>query len=196
MTRKVQAVVIGVSAGALEALSEILPVLPVDYPVPVIIVVHLPPHKDSILSELLDSKCNVRVCEAEDKEPLLPGTVYLAPPDYHLLVEKDRSLSLSTEEEILFSRPSIDVLFETAADAYGKNLLGIILTGANEDGSRGLRMIVDCGGQAVVQLPATATAVMMPQSALKACPDALALSLQDIARLLLNVTGTKYQHAI
>ncbi len=192
MSSKPQAVVIGVSAGALEALSTILPALPADYPLPILIVVHLPRHKESILAELLSSKCTLSVCEAEDKAPLLAGTVYIAPPDYHLLVEKDKTLSLSTEEEILYSRPSIDVLFETAADAFGKSLLGIVLTGANEDGAKGLRIIVDCGGQAVVQRPDTATAVMMPQSALKACPEALALSLEDIANHLMKVIGKKY----
>lgn len=196
MSSKPHAVVMGVSAGALEALSAILPVLPADYPLPIVIVVHLPPHKDSILAALLSRKCSLRVCEAEDKEPLLAGTVYIAPPDYHVLVEKDKTLSLSTEEEILYSRPSIDVLFETAADAYGESLLGIVLTGANEDGSRGLRTIISYGGLAIVQRPDTATARMMPQSALKACPEALALSPKDIASYLLKMIGPKYQHAI
>lgn len=189
---KARAVVIGVSAGALEALSTILPALPADYPLPIVIVVHLPPNKNSLFAELLDSKCSLRVCEAEDKEPLLAGTVYIAPPGYHLLVEMDRTLSLSTEEEILYSRPSIDVLFETAADAFGEQLIGVVLTGANEDGARGLRAIVDSGGKAIVQRPDTAMAMMMPQSALKTCPEALALSLQDIATYLLKMTGIKH----
>ena len=179
-----QAIVIGASAGAFDALSMILPALPEDYPLPVVVVVHLPRDKDSILAELLNAKCQMKAREAEDKEFLRPGTIYIAPPDYHLLVEKDQSLSLSSEEEVLFSRPSIDVLFETAADAFGKNVTGIILTGANEDGAKGLKAIVDAKGHAIVQQPSMASAPMMPQAALKECPEAEILSLEDIALYL------------
>ena len=121
---KAEAVVIGASAGALEALSVILPSLPADYGLPVIIVVHVPPDKKSLLAELFQAKCGIEVREAEDKEPIRGGTAYFAPPDYHLLVETDKSLSLSDDEPVLFSRPSIDVLFESAADAYGPSLIG------------------------------------------------------------------------
>ena len=132
-----EAVVIGASAGALEALSSLLPALPSDYRLPILIVVHLPPDKTSLLAELLRARCAIRVREAEDKEPIEPGVVYFAPPDYHLLVEQDRRLSLSDDEPVLFSRPSIDVLFESAADAYGGGLIGVVLTGANSDGANG-----------------------------------------------------------
>ena len=182
MTHK--AVVIGASAGALDALSKILPALPGTYPLPVMVVVHLPVDKKSVMAELFQKKCRLTVCEAEDKQPLEPGTVYFAPPDYHLLVETDFRLSLSTEEPVLFSRPSVDVLFETAADAYGDSLIGIVLTGANNDGARGLKTIADKGGMALVQDPENAYASAMPQAALTACPGALVLGLDQIAELL------------
>jgi two-component system chemotaxis response regulator CheB len=114
-----EAVVIGASAGALEALSVILPALPAGYGLPVFVVVHLPPDTRSILADLFQAKCHIPVREAEDKEPIRGGTIYFAPPNYHLLIEADRNVSLSSDEPVLFSRPSIDVLFESAADAYG-----------------------------------------------------------------------------
>lgn len=180
------AVVIGASAGAVEALLRILPELPSDYPLPLLIVVHLPPDRESTLAALFDSRCRIRVKEAEDKEPVLPGTAYLAPPDYHLMVEHDFHLSLSGEEQVLYSRPSIDVLFESAADAYGTSLAGIILTGANSDGARGLRAVAASGGIALVQSPECAEATAMPAAALAACPSAQVLSLAEITGVLKN----------
>ena len=179
-----QAVVIGASAGAVEALIRILPELPADYPLPLVIVVHLPPDRDSTLAALLDARCRIRVKEAEDKEPLLPGTAYIAPPDYHLLIEPELLLSLSNEEPVLYSRPSIDVLFESAADAFGDALTGIILTGANSDGARGLRAVCTAGGLTLVQTPETADADAMPRAALEACPGARALTLAQITGAL------------
>lgn len=179
-----EAVVIGVSAGGLKALSVILPGLPADYPLPILICIHLPPGKKSIVAELFDEKCQLNVREAEDKEAVLPGNVYFAPPDYHLLVEADRTLSLSNDEPVLFSRPSIDVLFETAADAYGPNLLGIVLTGANNDGAHGLSAIMLSGGQAIVERPDQAYAGAMPEAAIEACPGAAVMSLEEIAACL------------
>jgi len=186
-TARAEAVVIGVSAGGLKALSAILPALPADYPLPVMIVIHLPPDRDSVVAELFDGKCALTVREAEDKEDILPGHVYFAPPDYHLLVETDRRLSLSSEEPVLFSRPSVDVLFETAADVYGQGLIGIILTGANPDGAAGLKAVMTAGGQALVQRPDLAYARAMPEAALDLCPQAEALSLEQIAEKLLEV---------
>ena len=180
----VEAVVIGVSAGGIKALGVILPALPPDFAVPVLVVIHLPPSRKSVIADLFQDKCPLDVREAEDKEPLVPGVVYFAPPDYHLLVETDRSLSLSSEEPVMFSRPSIDVLFETAADAYGPGLVGVILTGANPDGAQGLKAICDAGGRAIVQTPAHAFAPAMPEAALQSCPDAAALDLEDIAAYL------------
>lgn len=185
-TRGAEAVVIGASAGAMEALFAILPRLPARYPLPVMLVVHLPPTK-SLLAELLQSRCQLAVREAEDKEPIRSGTVYVAPPDYHLLVEGDRSLSLSSEEPVHYSRPSIDVLFESASNAYRSGLVGIVLTGASSDGAAGLKAIHDEGGVALVQLPGQAHASIMPQAALDGCPQARALTLQAIGDFLLEV---------
>ncbi|WP_075289453.1 chemotaxis protein CheB [Pararhizobium arenae] len=179
-----KAVVIGASAGALEALSVILPQLPADVTPPVMIVVHVPPDKRSVLSELFQAKCRVAVLEAEDKEPIRSGTVYFAPPDYHLLVETNGLLSLSSDEPVLFSRPSIDVLFESAADAYGAGLTAVVLSGANQDGAQGLASVVEAGGTAIVQDPDTAFASAMPQAAVAMCPTALIMSLEEIATYL------------
>ncbi len=129
---------------------------------PLMLVVHLPADKQSVLPQLLDHKCRLKVSEADDKEPIRAQHVYVAPPDYHLLVETDRRLSLSSEEPVRYSRPSIDVLFETAAEAYGSGLVGVVLTGANDDGARGLEAIVNAGGKAIVQDP--------KHAALQRCP--------------------------
>jgi len=179
-----KAIVVGASAGALEALTVILPNLPANFRLPVLIVVHVPPDKKSVLVDLFRQKCRMAVHEAEDKEPIQSGNVYFAPADYHLLVEKDGSVSLSSDEPVLYSRPSIDVLFESAADAYGAELIGVVLTGANQDGASGLKAIVDAGGTAVVQRPEEAFASAMPQAALDACPTAEVLSLEKIAARL------------
>jgi two-component system, chemotaxis family, protein-glutamate methylesterase/glutaminase len=181
------AIVMGASAGAVEALSAILPTLPIDYPLPLLVVVHVPPEKNSGLAELFRAKCRLEVREADDKEPIQGGTIYFAPPDYHLLVERDKRLSLSSEEPVSYSRPSIDVLFESAAEAYGPGLVGIILTGANRDGARGLRAVRDAGGTAVVQDPDLAQAREMPRAALEDCPLARAMSLEEIAAFLQQV---------
>ncbi len=186
-----QAIVLGASAGAVDALSTILPALRAGFPLPMIVVVHLPPDKNNVIPELLRVRCRINVREAEDKEPIQPGTVYFAPPDYHLLVETNRRLSLSSEEPVHFSRPSIDVLFETAADAYASELIGIILTGANSDGARGLRAVYEAGGIALVQRPELAYSPVMPQAALDACPGALALGLEEIAAYLMEVVSGK-----
>jgi two-component system chemotaxis response regulator CheB len=182
-----EAVVIGASAGALEALSVILPSLPADYRLPVLVVVHVPPDKKSILAELFQAKCKVKVREAEDKEPICDGTVYFAPPDYHLLVETDQSLSLSNDEPVLYSRPSLDVLFESAADAYGPSLIAIVLTGANQDGAKGLRAVAEAGGITIVQSPEGAYAAAMPEAAIAECPSAKVMSLKEIAAYLQDV---------
>lgn len=184
------AVVVGVSAGAVEALSAILPALPAGYALPVMVVVHLPPDRKSALPELFGPKCRVAVKEAEDKEPLAAGTVYFAPPDYHLLVEPDRRLSLSGDEPVLYSRPAIDVLFESAADAFGPALVGVVLTGASADGARGLAAVSAAGGTAVVQDPAGAYATAMPQAAIAASPAAAVMTLRRIAEFLAALGGT------
>ncbi len=187
MSVEPEAVVIGASAGALEALSIILPALPADFRLPILVVVHVPPDRRSIMADLFRSKCQLLVRESEDKEPIRGGTIYFAPPDYHLLVEVDRSLSLSSDEPVLFSRPSIDVLFESAADAYGPGLIAIVLTGANQDGANGLRAVGEAGGTALVQNPDDAFASAMPEAARNMCPSARVLSLEAIAQYLKEV---------
>ena len=187
MADQAKAVVIGASAGALEALSVILPALPAGFRLPLIVVVHVPPDKRSMLAELFQAKCRIPVQEAEDKEPISAGTVYFAPSDYHLLVETEKSLSLSSDEPVLFSRPSIDVLFESAADAYGSALIAIILTGANEDGAKGMKAVAEAGGVALVQNPGGALASAMPEAAIKMCPGARVMSLDAIAVYLQEV---------
>jgi two-component system chemotaxis response regulator CheB len=179
-----KAVVIGGSAGSLEALSAILPELPPDFPLPIFVVVHVPADKESVLAEVLQVKSRLRICEAQDKEPIEAGTVYFAPPDYHLLIEADGHLTLSFDEQVLFSRPSIDVLFESAADAYGGELVGIVLSGANQDGARGLKSVAAEGGTAVVQNPETAQSETMPAAALALCPSARILDPTQIAEFL------------
>jgi two-component system, chemotaxis family, protein-glutamate methylesterase/glutaminase len=181
-----RAVVIGASAGAIQALSLILPELPADFPVPILIVVHVPTDRSNILAPLFEAKCRMLVREAEDKEPALPGVIYFAPPDYHMLVESDGSLSLSTDEPVLYSRPSIDVLFESAADSFGDAVTGIILTGANMDGAEGLKAICDAGGTAIVEEPEAAYADTMPLAAIAACPAARILTLEAIADYLMK----------
>ncbi|WP_438750262.1 chemotaxis protein CheB [Pararhizobium sp. O133] len=182
-----QAIVIGASAGALEALTAILPGLPTGFDLPVMIVVHIPPDKRSVLADLFRAKCRINVVEPEDKEPICGGTAYFAPPDYHLLVEGNGTLALSSDETVLFSRPSIDVLFESAADAYGADLVGIVLTGANQDGAAGLRAVVEAGGMAIVQTPESAFASAMPEAAIAMCPTAEILSLDAILSFLQKV---------
>jgi two-component system chemotaxis response regulator CheB len=184
-----RAIVIGASAGAIQALSHLLPALPADYAVPVLVVVHVPPGRSDI-APLFQSRCRVAVKEAEDKEPILPGVVYFGPPDYHLMVEADRTVSLSVDEPVLFSRPSIDVLFESAADVYGEGLLGVILTGANEDGAAGLRAVAAAGGAALVENPAEAFAAAMPSAALAKCNQARSMSLDEIAAYLVSLGAT------
>lgn len=178
--RDIEAVVIGTSAGGVQALLEILPLLPSNLRVPVLSVVHIPADRTNVLAPLFASKCQVPVKEAEDKETPVPGTVYFAPSDYHLLVEANGDLALSSDEQVNFSRPSIDVLFESAADTYGERLLAVLMTGANDDGARGLSAVAEAGGYVIVQDPATAYARAMPEAGIKHCPSARIESLRAI----------------
>lgn len=184
-----KAVVIGASAGAVQALLKILPALPSDFSWPVLIVVHVPPDRSNALVALYKARCQITVKEAEDKEQASGSTVYFAPSDYHLLIEKDGCLALSADELVNHSRPAIDILMETAADAYGDGLTAIILTGANGDGAAGLRAVVDAGGFAIVENPATAQSSTMPMSALQACPTARIMTIDEIASYLRNLPG-------
>jgi two-component system, chemotaxis family, protein-glutamate methylesterase/glutaminase len=179
-----EAVVLGVSAGGMHALKAIIPELPATFSVPIAIVQHLGAQSDAYLVEYLNRLSAINVKEAEDKEILSPGTVYVAPAGYHLLIEPDRSFSLSVDDKVNFSRPSIDLLFESAADAFGEALIGVVLTGANTDGAKGLKAIKRLGGLAVVQNPKTAEASCMPRAALAATAVDHIVDLERIALLL------------
>jgi two-component system chemotaxis response regulator CheB len=183
----IQAVVIGASAGAVPALLEILPALPAAYRLPVLIVVHVPPDRENALVALFAAKSRIAIKEAEDKEAIEPGVVYFAPSDYHLLVELDGTLSLSADGPINHSRPAIDALFETAADAYGEALAAFVLTGANDDGAAGLAAVCAAGGGAFVEDPAAAYSPIMPAAAVAACPNATVLTLAQIRAHLLTL---------
>jgi two-component system chemotaxis response regulator CheB len=179
--RAIEMVAMGASTGGLEALIALLEALPRDFAPAIVIVMHIPASNQNLLESVLAPHCRLPVREAEDKEAIAPGTVYLAPPGYHLLVERGGTLALSVDEPINFCRPSIDALFDSAAYAWGEALLGIVLTGANQDGARGLHAIRAAGGLAWVQDPATALAVTMPQSAIEHAGADLILTLPEMA---------------
>lgn len=173
-------VLVGTSWGGLSALRELIAGLPEDFALPLVAVQHRHRESDHMLAGLLQDRTALRVCEVEDKAPIEPRNIYIAPPDYHLLVEEGY-FSLSTDEPVRFSRPSIDVTFESAADAYGPHVVGVILTGANADGSMGLQRIHERGGLTFVQRPETAESPAMPAAAARAVPRARVLSIREIA---------------
>lgn len=179
-------VVIGASAGGIDALSTIFSSLPQDISVPILVAIHLHPGRDSQLVDLFLTRHSRPIKEAEDRERAQPGTIYFAPPDYHLLVDPGGILSLSADEKVNFARPSIDVLFESAAYAYGPNALGIILTGANHDGSEGLKIIKDRGGLTGVQDPKTAEVSVMPLAAIQKTVIDCIDSLQGISEFIMK----------
>jgi len=181
------AVVIGVSTGGVSALKRLLGALPADFPVPVLVATHITPDADDGLAVLLDTLCTIRVKEADEQEVMAPGTVYLAPANYHLLVERNRQLSLSVDPPVNFARPSVDVLFESAAEAFGTALIGIILTGAGYDGSKGLVHVKNRGGTAIVQDPADAEMDSMPKKALELLKADHVVSLEEMPALLLKL---------
>lgn len=180
------AVVIGTSAGGLAALTTILSALPEDYPIPVIIVQHRAKTEPTLLEEVLSYKSRIRIAQADEKQEIRPGTVYFAPGDYHLLIEQDHTFSLSFDPPVHYSRPSIDVLFESAAMVYQKRLLAVILTGANSDGSDGIRMIRRMGGTTIAQKPVTAAHQAMPQAAVNTGCIQHILELDEITKFLLQ----------
>ena len=180
---RTEAIVLGASAGGVQALSELLPALPGGAQVSVFVVLHLPRDRPSLLAEVFSHKCALTVREAQDKEPVARGTVYFAPANYHLLIDEGPQLALSVDELVHHSRPSIDILFESAADIYRERLLGVILTGANEDGAAGLAAVHDAGGITVIQEPQSAQASLMVLSALRRRSPDLVLPLGEIARL-------------
>ena len=185
-TQSIEAVVIGASAGGVQALLTVLADLPRSFHLPLIVVLHLPEGRDSQLAEIFQYRLPIEVREAADKETILPGTLYFAGPDYHLLVEMDRTFSLSSEEPLHYSRPSINVLMESAADAYGPALAGILLTGANEDGATGMARIKQQGGLTVVQNPTEAAVPTMPEAAIRRQAPDFILKLAGIRDFLLK----------
>jgi two-component system chemotaxis response regulator CheB len=182
--RRFEAVVIGGSAGGVDALVTLLPALPASYALPVICILHMPGDRESRLAELFAERLPLPVREAADKEEILPGTVYFAGPRYHLSVEHDRTFSLSCEPPVHFARPAIDVLMESSADAYGPGLVGILLTGANHDGADGMAHIRARGGFTVVQDPTDAQVATMPEAAIGRSHPNLILPLARIHTLL------------
>ena len=184
-------VVIGSSLGGLDAVSAVLAALPEGFPVPIVIAQHratVPP-SDGELQAIWQRHTSLVVCDAEDKVRIAPGHVYVAPPDYHLMIEARDLLALSTEGPVLWARPSIDVLFETAAEAYGDSVIGVMLTGASADGSQGLRAIRARGGCALVQEPTSAACDVMPRAALAATSVNHVLGLRDLGRVLGALAG-------
>jgi two-component system chemotaxis response regulator CheB len=175
----VEALVIGGSAGAVGVLGELLPALPADFP-PVLVVIHVLATSPNPLGLLFAPRCALRVANVEPGEPIERGTLYFAPADYHLLVEPDRRCALSIEPPVHFSRPAIDVLFESAADVYGPALAGVVLTGASADGALGLRAVHERGGRTFVQDPLTAEVAIMPAAALVAVPEARVASIEGL----------------
>jgi two-component system chemotaxis response regulator CheB len=181
-------VVIGTSWGGLAALTELLGSLPGDFAVPIAVVQHRSKESERLLPQLLQDATDLTVCEMDDKDPLVPGTVHLAPANYHALIDAG-SVTLTVEDPVRFSRPSIDLLFISAGDTYREGTIGIVLTGANEDGSRGLQHIVKRGGLALVQDPKTAEIPIMPAAAIKAVSSAEVLPLSAIAKRLLQLAA-------
>lgn len=181
--RPPRVIVIGGSAGGLEALLAVLPAFPGSLGVPVLVVLHLAVESRSDWSVIFDGSA-LAVREAEDKDPAEPGNVYLAPPNYHMLVDRDGQLQLSVDPRVHYARPAIDVLFESAAWAYGANVLGVVLSGANTDGAIGLSAIARAGGHAWVQAPETAIASLMPRAALESTKGAYALGLGEMTEII------------
>ena len=189
--RRIEAVVIGASAGGFSALLAVLGGLPASYPMPIAAVLHLPDNHDSRLAELFGYRLALQVREARDKESLQPGVLYFAPAGYHLSIENDRSFSFSCEDRVCFARPAIDVLFSSASDAYRDRLAAVLLTGANFDGAAGLAGMRLAGGLAIVQDPATAEVRTMPEAAIRRMTPDLILPLTEINSLLHRLGAPK-----
>lgn len=184
---KWKAVVMGLSSGGMDAMKTIFSSLPEKYGIPIVIVQHLSPRSDSRWIEILNEKYGIEIKEAEEKEKLRKGRVYIAPPNYHLLLEKGGSFSLSIDERVSYARPAIDVLFETAAEAFGEKVIGVVLTGSNHDGSAGLKKIKRCGGLTIVQNPETAFSSYMPLEAIKQVKPDYIIDLQGIIQFLISL---------
>jgi two-component system, chemotaxis family, protein-glutamate methylesterase/glutaminase len=183
--RTIQAVIVGASAGGIDAMLHIFSALPVGYRLPIIALLHVPDERQSRLAELFEHRLAIPVKEAGDKEEVTPGTLHFASSGYHLSIEHDHTFSFSCEPPVHFSRPSIDILMESAADTYGDQLAGILLTGANFDGAAGLKKIKEYGGLTIVQDPEEAQVAVMPREAIKYQVPDFVLPLAKIRELLL-----------
>jgi two-component system chemotaxis response regulator CheB len=184
---KYKVVIVGGSAGSLNALLQILPEIPILNAFALVIVLHRRSTDDLTLEELLKLKTDITVKAVEDKMPLLPGFIYIAPSNYHLLFEKDNFLALDTSEKINYSRPSIDVSFESAAEVYRDRLIGILLSGSNSDGTQGLKAIQNAGGLIIVQDPASADMPFMPNNAILNTTTDYILDVDGILKFILSV---------
>ena len=180
-------VVVGVSAGGVDLLLDLLPRLDRDFPVPVVVCLHSAPGTTFELALMLNDRAPIQVKEAEDKEPLRPGCVYLAPGGYHLLLERDGVCSLSLDAPVRFARPSIDVLFDSAAHAYRQRAIAIVLSGANDDGAQGVRQVRAAGGTVIVQDPASAAAKDMPRAAIATGKPDYLVQPQELPELLVRL---------
>jgi two-component system chemotaxis response regulator CheB len=181
--------VVGTSWGGLAALRELVSCLPPDLQVPVVMIQHRHKMSDDALPRLLQDRTPLNVCEVEDKMPIEPGRLYVAPADYHVLIEPDSYFTLSVEEPIRYSRPSIDLTFTSAADAFGGRTIGVVLTGANADGAAGLKRIAERGGAAIIQEPVTAESPTMPSAALDAVPKARVMVLSQIGSAIAELAS-------
>lgn len=184
-TRRLAAVVVGASAGGIDAMMAIFTALPADYPLPIIALLHIPESHESRLAEIFQHRLAIPVRDAVDKQEIVPGTLYFAGAGYHLSIEQDKTFSYSCEPPVHFSRPSIDILMESAADTYGEQLAGILLTGANYDGAAGMQRIKQQGGVTVVQDPHEAQVAIMPSEAIRQQQPNFILPLADIRTMLL-----------
>ncbi len=189
-----EAIVIGASAGGWTALKTILGGLPGDFPLAIMVVMHRHPHSDGYLEKSLDYDCALRVKQADEKEAIVIGTVYFAPPNYHLLIEDTHTLSLSVNRAVNYARPSIDVLFKSAAHVYGDTLAGLVLTGANSDGAGGLKKIKEMGGLTLVQDPGTAEASAMPHAAIAVADPDVILPLDEIGAFLKDFVRSRKRY--
>jgi len=188
-----EAIVIGVSSGGMMALKFIFSALPSDFHIPIIVVQHVSTHSDNEWIKLLNDKSNLIIKEADEKEKIETGKVYIAPSNYHLMIEKDKTFSLTIDERVNFARPAIDVLFESAAEVYKNKLIGIVLTGSNNDGTKGIKRIKELGGLAIIQDPETAESRNMPASAIAAILPDYILSLEKIVQLLIKITQPNFE---
>ncbi|MBI3731744.1 MAG: chemotaxis protein CheB [Burkholderiales bacterium] len=184
-------IVIGTSSGGVEALKYLLPALPENFPLPVLIVIHIAPDSGDGLAKLLDSFAKIHVKEADEGEQMRAGFAYLAPANYHLLLESDGKLALSTDVQVNFARPSVDVLFDSAASSLGSSVIGVILTGGANDGARGLAKIHQSGGYTIVQDPRDAKLPSMPQHALQLDVPDKVICLREMPALLLELSKQK-----